>query len=321
MQFIPYVLHVVNQLSEGGCTVTLCALDISKAFDRVNFYGLLNLLMDRAFPKCMINLLLDWLTKGVECVRWAGSISTSFHIFAGVRQGGLLSPMLFAVYMDNLISRLRASGLGCNLHGVYYGCLVYADDVMLISRSVTVMQRMLAICDMFAVDLDVKFNTVKSVAIRIGKRYKVNCADLTLSGNKLVYVQSVKYLGVYIKSAKHFKCTYEHVKIKFFRAFNAIYSKSKASRSELVSVELLKSYCLPTVLYATETSGPTKQDVNSLNNCINLAVMKIFGVRSTSSVTDLRLYLGLTDLHVLISNRAHKFIENLSDIPLFGVLT
>ena len=76
----------------------------------------------------------------------------------GFRQGGLLSPALFAIYMDEVIKRLKASKLGCCANGVYYGCLVYADDIMLISHSLQVMQRMLDLFGTFSVDLEVKFN-------------------------------------------------------------------------------------------------------------------------------------------------------------------
>ena len=53
-------------------TATLCALDISKAFDRVNFYGWFKILVDCLFPKCFIDLLLDWFSKCISCVRWDG---------------------------------------------------------------------------------------------------------------------------------------------------------------------------------------------------------------------------------------------------------
>jgi len=67
-----------------------------------------------------------------------------FPIIAGVRQGGLLSPVIFAIYIEDLVTRLKASKFGCCLNGVYYGCLVYADDVLL-SHSVQVLQNMLYI--------------------------------------------------------------------------------------------------------------------------------------------------------------------------------
>ena len=154
------------------------------------------------------------------------------------------------------------------------------------------------------------FNSSKSVAMRVGDRYDVQCAPLTLSGGDLHLVKSIKYLGIYVTAAKQFKCTLEHVKIKFFRTFNAIYSKSKGAHSELVSVELLKSYCLPFLLYATEAIPLSKTAVNMLDNCVNVALYKIFGV-SSSDMKYMRQYLDLPKLHVLIEKRRVKFMEKL----------
>ena len=65
--------------------------------------------------------------------------------------------------MDVLINRLKASKFGCCLAGEFFGCIVYADDVLLLSHSVEAMGHMLTICENFAVDFDVKFNSNKSV--------------------------------------------------------------------------------------------------------------------------------------------------------------
>jgi len=115
-------------------------------------------------------------------VRWGGALSATFDILAGVRQGGLLSPLLFYVYMDVLINRLRRSGLGCCMANNYFGCLVYADVIILLSHSVNTMRYMFAICEQFAFDFDMKFNTQKSVVMRVGERYDVMCAPLMLDG-------------------------------------------------------------------------------------------------------------------------------------------
>ena len=66
--------------------------------------------------------LSGWLAKCFVCVRWGSTYSCWFQILAGVRQGGILSPILFAVYIDPLITQLSNSGLGCTLHGDFYGC-------------------------------------------------------------------------------------------------------------------------------------------------------------------------------------------------------
>ena len=66
-----------------------------------------------------------------------------------MRQGGVLSPvgLLFAIYMDGLILRLRNVGYGCRLLNEFYGCLLYADDILLLSHSLNAMRHMLQVCE------------------------------------------------------------------------------------------------------------------------------------------------------------------------------
>jgi len=106
---------VVNHYVADNSTVNICALHISKAFDRVDHFALLQQLMDRNIPRMAIGVLLDWLQKSFVCVRWGRALSFWYRITAGVRQGGILSPVLFAIYMDTLIARLRSLGLGCRI--------------------------------------------------------------------------------------------------------------------------------------------------------------------------------------------------------------
>jgi len=91
-------------------------------------------------------------------------------------------------------------------------------------------------------------------------------------------------------AAKCFKISVNELKVKFFRIFNCIYVRSKAANSEMVTVELLKAYCLPFLLYGLESVSPSKSQLRSLNNCINKAVYKVFGVNDAVCVNDLRCF-------------------------------
>ena len=86
----------------------------------------------------------------------------------GVRQGGVLSSVLFAVYLDELICKLKSSGLGLYVLGTFMGCIVYADDILLLSNSVSNLQKMVDICADVVNGLGLCFNTLKSVVLRVG---------------------------------------------------------------------------------------------------------------------------------------------------------
>ena len=83
-------------------TVNLCSIDLSKAFDKVNHYGLLIKLMKRYLPVCFLDIIEHWLNIGHLVVRWNSILSYEFVVNFGVRQGSVLSPFLFAVYLDDI---------------------------------------------------------------------------------------------------------------------------------------------------------------------------------------------------------------------------
>jgi len=146
--------------------------------------------------------------------------------------------------------------------------------------------------------------------MRISPIYNCSCADLTLCDKDLVYVSVVKYLGVYITAASSFKCSYDNAKLKFYRAFNALYCRSACSNCELVSVELIKAYCLPMLFYAVESTAPSRRNIRMMDRCINMAVMKIFKV-SSENCAFMRYYLALNDVADLVKTKYDKFLTGL----------
>ena len=107
------------------------------AFDKMNHQGLFIKLMDRGLPNKLLVLLENWFNIGVTCVKWGSVYSAFFELSCGIRQGGVLSPYLFAVFIDSVVERVRASGIGCYVKFVCFSVILYADDIMLIAPSVT----------------------------------------------------------------------------------------------------------------------------------------------------------------------------------------
>jgi len=80
-------------------------------------------------------------------VSWAGLLSSPFNAVNGIKQGGVLSPVLFCIYIDGLLTKLSESGVGCYMGDNFLGALGYADDIVLIAPSPSAMRKLLAICD------------------------------------------------------------------------------------------------------------------------------------------------------------------------------
>ena len=70
-------------------------------------------------------------------MRWNGVLSDPLVVSQGVRQGGVLSPFFFSIYVDDLIKRLELSGTGCHVNGGYIGAILYANDLLLLSASIS----------------------------------------------------------------------------------------------------------------------------------------------------------------------------------------
>jgi len=67
-------------------------------------------------------------------------LSSHFHVKCGVRQAGILSPFLFNIYVDDLIDSLSISGFVCYVNNSFLGCIMYAEDLLILSSSLSGLQ-------------------------------------------------------------------------------------------------------------------------------------------------------------------------------------
>jgi len=102
--------------------------------------------MDRDILAVYIRLLLNFYANSSACISWNGVRSQHFTIENGVKQGGIINPMLFCVYIDGLLRRLYVSGVGCLRGYVYTGALAYAHDMVLLAPTPRASRIMLKIC-------------------------------------------------------------------------------------------------------------------------------------------------------------------------------
>ena len=181
-----------------------------------------------------------------------------FYIAFGVRQGSVLSPRMFSLYINDVIRHLH--------YRQKFFIVLYADDILILAPTVTELQRLLNACECELNWLDMTINVKKSCCLRIGPKYDIKCANIvTRSGNSLPWVSEIRYLGIFIVSAHLFKCSLKHAKSSCYKALNAIFGKVGRIASAEVTLELVAKKCWPILLYGLEACPLTNADKKSLD--------------------------------------------------------
>ncbi len=107
--------------------------DASKAFDRVKYCKLFNELLNRNVSPLILRLLSVIYTNQTLQVKRKSIAGSGFSVLNGVNQGGVLSPVLFGVYIDSLLNRLSKSGVGCYMGNKFMGAVSFAVDIKLLT--------------------------------------------------------------------------------------------------------------------------------------------------------------------------------------------
>ena len=173
-------------------------LDSSKAFDRVNLLTLFKTLYSRGMCPIYLRLLMKIYEVQNMRIRWNNTVTDYFTISNGIKQGGVLSLILFS--LDQLISRLRHIGMGRHMNGLFTGVCIYAHDITLLVPSRGSLALMLEQCDIFLRTHDILFNASKTKSM-IFKRLGIeNGAPLYFKDSPINGVHACDLLGITLSS-------------------------------------------------------------------------------------------------------------------------
>ena len=129
--------ETVHNYISANSTVFAAFIDLSKAFDRVDHDQLLKILLnDFNIPIDLVKILCSYLKNQSGRIKWKQSFGDYFDIRRGVRQGGILSPFLFKVYLNGVINSIVRSQIGCQLGFTRVNIIAYTNDFVILADSV-----------------------------------------------------------------------------------------------------------------------------------------------------------------------------------------
>ena len=304
-----YVLRsCVDYFTEHGSNVLVAFFDCSKGFDKVDHHGIFIKLMNRGIPLCFLNIIMYWYLNMSSVVKWNSTFSRSFRVLSGVRQGGILSPRLFVIYVDDLLITLRKSGIGCHIIQSFVAAIMYADDLALMAPTRSALQKLLDICQNYGTEWCIAYNPNKTMVMLFGKH--VDPAPLFLNGSPIAFASECKYLGVYVLAGCTFSTSLSKPLSSFRCSANTILNVLNGP-SKAVMLKLLYSNCVPVMTYACEVRMHSSSEMMRMDVALNDCIRKIFTYDRWESTRFLRLSHGYDSITEIFSKRRVSFIRGI----------
>lgn len=284
-------------------------IDASKAFNRVNHGKLFQKLEARNVPTCFVRLLKYWYSAQSMKVKWANCVSQSFKVTNGVRQGGVLSPYLFSLYMEELSEKLNNTPAGCCLGNLSVNHLMYADDICCFSSSACGLQDLLDVCTDYAKTHEIVFNCKKTVGVLFCTK-DMNCfqtRNIKINNSPVKFVSKVSYLGVYLKSnlrddediARQVRCLY--------CAANKLKARFAKCSTHVKNI-LFRAHCMG--FYASQLwCNYSSAAINRLRVAYNDAFRILHGLPRYYSAGEYQVQYNIPTFYALLRKNMYRFVQ------------
>jgi hypothetical protein len=234
-------------------------VDFSKAYDRINRHKLFNRMKYIGLPQKFL-LVLQSLYQNVKCsVRVNGCLSDWFPVSIGLKQGCILSPILFNLYLNSLVEEIRDSGIGVDLEGEIIGMLLYADDIVFLAETEADLQRLLSILHKWSEtwNMSVNVDKTKVVHFKCGPATPRSAGPFLYGETELEVVERYRYLGVVLTEHLDLSITAKCIAQSAQRALGLLIAKGRAHGGFPFDVytKLYNSLVVPILDYGSAVLG------------------------------------------------------------------
>jgi len=288
----------------------LCFVDYEKAFDRVKHDKLVEVMEKAGIPELEHRLIVNLYWRQYAAVRWDGEVSRDVDVERGVRQGCVISPLLFNLYSEFMFRDAMEGVEGISFGGVNITDLRYADDAVLVADKRKKLQRMIDRLNETCREYGMKVNIKKTKVMIINKEDRDDGTSRTvmLEGVPLEQVNRFKYLGSWITQDARSE---EDIRARVGMAKAAFWQNKELMRRNIrlnTKMKILNCYVFSILNYGCESwtwNMAMQKKVDSFEKWCYRRMLKISWM---DKVTDIELLkrMKMKSLHFMTDLKKRK---------------
>ena len=267
------VRNVSEKYMSRGKDIYWAFMDLEKAYDRIDRENLWGVLERYGVRGAVLQAVKSFYEGSRACVRVRNEVSRWFEVKTGLRQGCVMSPWLFNIYMDEVVNEVNAQvhGEGIELldengREWFLNQLLFADDTALVAGSEENLRTLVGAFDRVCVRKKLKVNAGKSKVMRCSRYPQAGNLNITLNGERLEQMNLFKYLGSHVSydgKVEQEVCQKVKEASKCLGGIKSMMSNRYMGMN--VKQRLYQAVIVPTVLYGAETWNVSEADKKRLN--------------------------------------------------------
>lgn len=261
------------------------------------------------------NIVKDMYNGNILQLKIGHGMTDEFQSEVGVRQGDTLSPNLFKIFMNDLPDTFDEECDGASLGNFKINCLMYADDVIIISESEKGLHNCLKMlenyCDLWCLDINID----KTKVVIFNKCGKILNYNFSFNSHSIENVQTYKYLGVLFSASG----TFSHAKSDLYKRGLKAFFKLKSIFGDLspninTSLHIFDHTVKPVLLYGCELWGTCSPSTAAVKKEADLKLEKGYSNLECEKLA-LKYYKYILGVHKRTTNLA--VYGDLGRTPLF----
>ena len=307
---------------EGKNPVYVTYLDVTKAYDKAWLDAILYVLEKQGL-KDPTWLAIKNLNQNLTAhIQTKYGPTREIKIKDSIRQGGVLSVIMYATLMDEIGKEIAKHNIGIKLPQTQerIGCLLWMDDVALIANNHKEMQNMLNITEEIANRYRIKFGEEKTKTMIIkGSKKTQSENNFALGEMQIGITESYKYLGLQMNNKCNLKDHIQAITGRIEGAYQTIIMLAHDSNFDGIQMELIwklvEACIIPIITYSSETWNPNKKETKQINQILDSLLKRILKTPTTTPREALYIETGLLDPKAQIDKKRIMMVDKISQNP------